>query len=89
MPSLDLLTQNEDAVINTEGPTMNKSLFAYNTLVNNLARDPSDPVLYDTSMLTTLFRDAVGGNSFTLSIHCLMHGDVRGSDANLKLMNKL
>lgn len=89
LPGVELLDENEEAVVSRQGPTVNKSLFAYNRLVRQLASNQEDPVLYDTSMLTTLLRDALGGNSFTASVHCLQYGDTRGSDVNLQLLEAL
>lgn len=75
--------------MNRQGPTLNKSLFAYNTLLQNLVTSRGDKSLYDTSILTTLLRDAIGGNSYTVGFICLRYGDVRGSLIALKIMNLL
>jgi hypothetical protein len=89
LPSLELLDENQEAVISRQGPTLNKSLFAYNTLVQNMVTSRGERPVYDTSMLTTLIRDAVGGNSYTVAFICLQYGDTRGSLVALKFMNML
>lgn len=89
IPALDLLDENQDAVMNRQGPTLNKSLFAYNTLLQNMVTSNGEKSLYDTSVLTTLLRDAIGGNSYTVGFICLQYGDIRGSLIALKMMNML
>lgn len=89
LPSLDLLDENQDAVMNRQGPTLNKSLFAYNTLLHGLSTSREEKAMYDTSVLTTMLRDAIGGNSYALSFICLRYGDVRGSLVALKIMSLL
>lgn len=89
LPSIELLDENQEAVISRQGPTLNKSLFAYNTLVQNMVTSRGERPVYDTSMLTTLIRDAVGGNSYTVAFICLQYGDTRGSLVALKFMNML
>ena len=89
LPSVELLNENQDAVVNRQGPTLNRSLFAFNTLVQNLATTHGEKSLYDTSILTTLLRDAIAGNSYTVGMMCLRYGDIQGSNACLKLMRLL
>mgnify|MGYP000104790623 CR=1 FL=1 len=89
LPSIELLGENQDAVINRQGPSLNKSLFAFNTLVTNMATSFGEKSLYDTSILTTLLRDAIGGNSYTIGMICLRYGDIQGSSISLELMSRL
>lgn len=89
IPALDLLDENQDAVMNRQGPTLNKSLFAYNTLLHNLNTSREEKAMYDTSVLTTMLREAVGGNAYTIGFICLRYGDPRGSLVSLKVMNML
>ena len=89
MPALELLDENQEAVLARQGPTLNKSLFAYNTLLQNMVQSRGDKSLYDTSVLTTLLRDAVGGNAYTVGFICLRYGDIRGSLVSLKVMNMM
>lgn len=89
LPALDLLDENESAVLNRQGPTLNKSLFGYNRLLHNLVTSRDQTAEYDNCMLTTMLRDAIGGNSHTISFICLRYGDARGSLTALKVMSML
>ena len=84
LPGVEILDESQETVENRQGPTLNKSIFSFNNLVNQLAANTGSLVLYDTSTLGTLMRDALGGNAYTLAIHTLQYGDLRGSAVNLK-----
>jgi hypothetical protein len=57
--------------------------------MNNLMRDlaataQGDYANYDESVLTNLTRDIFGGNSLTVGIFCLQHGDPIGSGQTMR-----
>lgn len=47
---------------------MNKSIISLGGLMKDLSGKRNDYVLYETSVLTHLLKDALGGNSLTLGI---------------------
>ncbi|RLN52262.1 hypothetical protein BBJ28_00021500 [Nothophytophthora sp. Chile5] len=76
----------------SEGPLLNKSLFAFQEVVQTLGGSDADgtsassaPVRYQASQLTTLLQDALGGNCLTFVLLCLSPGDLTGSTATLQL----
>ncbi|RLN71775.1 hypothetical protein BBJ28_00017142 [Nothophytophthora sp. Chile5] len=76
----------------SEGPLLNKSLFAFQEVVQTLGGSDADgapassaPVRYQASQLTTLLQDALGGNCLTFVLLCLSPGDLAGSTATLQL----
>ncbi|GMF29013.1 unnamed protein product [Phytophthora fragariaefolia] len=75
----------------SEGPLLNKSLFALQDVVQSLSHSGADevPVRYQGSQLTTLLQDALGGNCLTLVLMCVSPGDVTGSTATFQLSRML
>ncbi|KAG3098575.1 hypothetical protein PI124_g10048 [Phytophthora idaei] len=84
VPATDRLTRSGTAVRLSEGPLLNKSLFALQDVVESLSSDQV-PVRYQGSQLTTLLQDALGGNCLTFVLLCLSPGDMKGSTATLQL----
>jgi hypothetical protein len=89
LPGVEILDENQETVENRQGPTLNKSCFGFNNILSQLAANTGQLILYDTSMLECLMRDALGGNSYCLSVHTIQYGDVRGSSVALRLMTNL
>ncbi|ETL42519.1 hypothetical protein L916_06682 [Phytophthora nicotianae] len=86
LPATDRLTRSGTAVRLSEGPLLNKSLFALQDVVESLSRSTDEgPVHYQGSQLTTLLQDALGGNCLTFVLLCLSPGDMKGSTATLQL----
>ncbi|KAG6620767.1 N-acetyltransferase 10 [Phytophthora cinnamomi] len=87
LPATDRLARAGSAVRLSEGPLLNKSLFALQDVVENLTHNSGDEVSvrYQGSQLTTLLQDALGGNCLTFVLMCLSPGDMTGSAATLQL----
>ena len=90
LPALDCLTQDRQKVVRKDGVTINKSIFAFEDILEVLGGgQPGGIPQYEASVLTTLLKDALGGNCFTLNFSCITQGDTDGSFATLKIMNML
>jgi len=50
---------------------MNKSIISLSALIKDLSSRRNDYILYETSTITHLMKDAMGGNSLTVGIFCL------------------
>ncbi|KAG7376820.1 hypothetical protein PHYPSEUDO_012686 [Phytophthora pseudosyringae] len=86
LPATDRLARSGAAVRLSEGPMLNKSLFALQEVVESLSSSTEDvSVRYQGSQLTTLLQDALGGNCLTFVLMCLSPGDMKGSVATLQL----
>ena len=89
LPGCEILAEDKNAVMSRQGPDLNKSIFAFNELLQTMVTSRGENSFYDTSGLTTLLRDAIGGNSYCVGIMCLRYGDTLGSRVTLKLMEML
>ncbi|KAF4315967.1 hypothetical protein BBO99_00004442 [Phytophthora kernoviae] len=69
----------------SEGPLLNKSLFALQEVVESLSQTNEVSIPYQASQLTTLLQDALGGNCLTFVLMCLSPGDLAGLSATLQL----
>jgi hypothetical protein len=63
LPGVEILDENQETVENRQGPTLNMSCFGFINIVSQLAANTGQLILYDTSMLGCLMRDALGVNS--------------------------
>jgi hypothetical protein len=45
-----------------------------------------DSIMYDTSKITTLSKEYIGGNALTVIFFCLQHGDHKGSTVTLSVL---
>jgi hypothetical protein len=89
LPGVEILDENQETVENRQGPTLNKSCFGFTNIVSQLAANTGQLILYDTSMLGCLMREALGGNSYCLPVHTIQYGDVRGLSVALRLLTNL
>ncbi|KAL3661652.1 hypothetical protein V7S43_013411 [Phytophthora oleae] len=85
LPATDRLSLSGSAVRLSEGPLLNKSLFALRDVIESLSSSDEASVRYQGSQLTTLLQDALGGNCLTLALLCLSPGDLKGSTSTLQL----
>ncbi|KAL4100155.1 hypothetical protein PRIC1_007950 [Phytophthora ramorum] len=86
LPATDRLGRSGAAVRLSEGPLLNKSLFALQDVVESLSSSGDAlPIRYQGSQLTTLLQDALGGNCLTFVLMGLSPGDMAGSAATLQL----
>ncbi|KAE8983961.1 hypothetical protein PR002_g23095 [Phytophthora rubi] len=87
LPATDRLARTGAAVRLSEGPLLNKSLFALQEVFESLTHKSGDEVSvrYQGSQLTTVLQDALGGNCLTFVLMCLSPGDMAGSTATLQL----
>ncbi|KAG1701088.1 hypothetical protein DVH05_011328 [Phytophthora capsici] len=89
LPATDRLSLPGPAVRLSEGPLLNKSLFALQKVIESLSSSDEASVHYQSSQLTTLLQDALGGNCLTLALLVLCPGDLKGSISTLQLGKSL
>nr|XP_039262238.1 coiled-coil domain-containing protein 78-like [Styela clava] len=73
MPGMEKLSEDLSRTRLREGPTLSKSVIAFNQLSADLARqqEPERVINYGESKLTSLLEDTLGGNCKTRVICCL------------------
>jgi Kinesin motor domain len=89
LPGCEILNEDPEAVRVKQGSTLNRGILAVNTLMRDLATNPhGDHVYYEGSILTQLMRDTLGGNSLTLGLFTLQHGDPIGSTLSMRALKR-
>ncbi len=71
MPGSEILFDDPETIRIRQGSTLNKSIVALSSLFKDLSAKRNDFVLYETSVLTHLMKDAIGGNSLTVGMFCV------------------
>lgn len=87
IPSTDCLTEDRETVIQREGTSLNKGLFSFIEVVKALGSN--QPAHYESSQLTTLLKEALGGNSYTLAFGCVSQGDTQATRATMQTLTLL
>lgn len=88
-PGCEVLNEDPETLRAKQGPDLNKSILALNTLLRDLAATPQgDYANYDDSVLTALSRDVFGGNSLSVGIFCLQYGDPVGSALTMRALQR-
>lgn len=65
---------------------MNKSIVSVTNVMRQLVQTKSDYVIYESSYLSHLMKDSLGGNSLSLGIFNLKQGDFKGSSLSLRYL---
>ncbi|TMW64577.1 hypothetical protein Poli38472_011457 [Pythium oligandrum] len=92
LPPVDRLAQSNSTSRLSEGPLLNKSLFALADCINLMVETPTSSSGYppfNSSRLTQLLQEALGGNCLTFAFLFLVEGDYIGSKASLSVATKL
>ena len=90
LPGIDLLVQNREEIEGREGGRLNKGIFAFGDVLQTLgSRNLGDICFYEKSVLTSLLKDALGGNSHTLAFFSLCQGDAMGSVSSMRVMTMM
>lgn len=75
LPGSEVLIEDPETIRIKQGSTLNKAVIAFTQLIKDLGQKSSDFILYDTSSVTTLNKEILGGNSLTLAIFCIQNAD--------------
>lgn len=67
LPGSEIMLDDPETVRVRQGSTLNKSIIALTTLLKDLSKQ-GDFVVYDTSVVSKLMKDTLGGNSYTVAI---------------------
>ncbi|KRX05294.1 P-loop containing nucleoside triphosphate hydrolase [Pseudocohnilembus persalinus] len=86
LPGSDILLDDPENIRIRQGSSLNKSIISLGGLMKDLSGKRNDYVLYETSVLTHLLKDALGGNSLTLGIFNIQNGDTRSSSLTLNFL---
>ena len=90
IPAIELLLQDQEQIEMKEGTRLNKGIFAFGDVLQSLGgKNLGDICFYEKSLLTSLLKDALGGNSHTLSFFSLSQGDSLGSISSLRVMTMM
>lgn len=58
-----------------EGPTLNKGIISLKNCLESLSGKNNHLAFYESSTMTRLMKDALGGNSYSVSFFCLNQGE--------------
>ncbi|KAH9070155.1 hypothetical protein Ae201684P_002525 [Aphanomyces euteiches] len=83
LPALDRLAKLSTTLRLTEGPLLNKALFAFDSVCKSLEATASFPP-YDESILTQCLRNALGGDAMTGALLFVAPNDFEGSRGTLQ-----
>lgn len=86
LPGAEVLMEDPETLRTREGSTINKSMLSYANLVRDLAGNKGEYVYYEASNLTQLSRDVLGGNSLTVGVFNIAHGDVKKTGITLNYL---
>lgn len=85
-PGMEKLSQDAESVKAKEGLALNKSIYALADVIRTLSESSYNHTVYEKSILTSLLKDALGGNCITMAYFCLQNGDTIGSSLVLSYM---
>jgi hypothetical protein len=85
-PGMEKLCQDSESVRAKEGDNLNKSIYALADVIRSLSESQYDHTAYEKSVVTSLMKDLLGGNSLTMAYFCLQNGDTIGSSLVLSYM---
>jgi len=89
MPGAEVLNRDPEELRLKEGVTLNKGITTVANLLKELAAARrSDYIGYQGSQLSHLMKDILGGNSLTVGMFTLQHGDLEGSSLTMNLMKQ-
>ena len=91
LPGAEALVEEPTAVRMREGPHLNTSICAFETVVNALSASPNAAAQapFDSSKLTSLLKDALGGNCRTSVLVTLFASSTPATARVLTLASKL
>lgn len=87
MPAVDCLSEDRETVIQREGASLNKGLFSFVEVIKALGSN--QPAHHESSQITTLLKEALGGNSYTLVFGCVSQGDTQATRATMQTLSLL
>ncbi|EAS00321.3 kinesin motor catalytic domain protein (macronuclear) [Tetrahymena thermophila SB210] len=91
LPGSEIMLDDPESIRVRQGSTLNKSIIALTTLLRDMSQNQSkdDYFLTETSTVTHMMKDALGGNSISIGIFCLKNGDPKGSSYTLNMMKRV
>ena len=88
-PGMEKLKEDPEVLRIQEGNSLNRGLLGLAEMISNLVSESKDYVRYDSSVITQLLKDIIGGNSLTLALFCLSNGDIKNSELVLEYMKMI
>lgn len=85
-PGMEKLSQDAESVKVKEGLALNKAIYGLADVIRTLSESDYTHTVYEKSIVTSLLKDAIGGNCLTMAYFCLQNGDTIGSSLVLSYM---
>ena len=71
MPGSEIMLDDPETLRVRQGTTLNKAISCVCSLIKDLSSKRTDFVFYESSTVTHLLKEGLGGNSMTVGIFCL------------------
>lgn len=71
LPGSEILIEDAETVRIKQGSTLNKVIIATTQLMKDLSGKSTDFIMYDTSSVTKLLKECLGGNALSVVMFCL------------------
>lgn len=84
LPGSEILIDDPETIRIKQGSTLNKAIIAITQLIKDLGSKATDHVMYDTSSVSKLHKECLGGNALSIVIFVLQHADHKGSSLVLQ-----
>lgn len=86
LPGAEILLEDPDSVKMKQGKTLNRSIITVSNILKDLATGKSDFVYYEASVLSSLMKECLGGNSLGIGIFNIQNGDLKATSLALNFV---
>ena len=80
------MLEDVEALRVRQGNTMNKAMISVGNVIKDLATTRNDYVYYESSTISHMMKDALGGNSLSVGIFHLQNSDLKGTSLTLQYL---